>query len=247
MSAIRVLIFSFLILFYHDAQAAIAVENFFSASSGATLTYSTTHTNDELLLYAISGGTGPCDSTVISSPAGLTWNTKYSDLGDGTIIVTGLNYATAPNILTNDVITVGGNCNAARYELIVISGANTTTPFDTNANANFDRESCSSPITNIQSTISANTAIFNFTRASGTLGTMGYPTGISFLDNAQGSVATDIASGIFSSALSGASQAVSWSGAGSGICARMYLIAIQQTAGFTASNVVQPLFFIPTP
>ena len=97
--------------------------------SSANVTLTTAHANDVIILDIIQNGS---TGSTVSDAAGLTWNVRAVAGGARQTIAE--YYAVAPNALSGDVITVnfGGTDYYADLNAFGISGANTSSPFDTN-------------------------------------------------------------------------------------------------------------------
>ncbi|KWV54337.1 hypothetical protein AS156_01000 [Bradyrhizobium macuxiense] len=115
-----------------------------STVSSSTVTLSTTHANDILVLHFGAEGTPGAAIAVssVSSTSGLTWQRRSQiQLGPATMLGHGSNYLTvevwwahAPSAVTNEVITVNINHSIDEMTLIAfgVSGCNTAAPWDAN-------------------------------------------------------------------------------------------------------------------
>ena len=100
-----------------------------AASNSASVTLTTAVNNDVIILGIEENGT---TVGVISDTAGLTWHMRAVAGSSPNLIYE--YYAIAPTALAGDVITVGfsGAASYATLNAFGISGANTSSPFDTN-------------------------------------------------------------------------------------------------------------------
>ena len=118
-------------------------------STSDTVTLTTAYVNDVIILDIAENGT---TVSSISDTAGLTWQEK-AVAGTGNDLIYQY-YAISPNALSADAITVNftGGATQAELNAFGIAGANTSSPFDTNA---------SIPTTSATGTVSATTSNAN--------------------------------------------------------------------------------------
>lgn len=154
----------------------IAIDGSATTSSSDTVTLSTTSANDVIMCYIES----VLAVTSISDTAGLTWIKRVAN----PILSGGINfsewYAISSGVLTNDVITQSPSQPTGRIVAFGLSGANTSSPFDSNGSIpNFvalgDITSTSDAIT--YSTNNANDIILEAFRSASAPGTITRPSG----------------------------------------------------------------------
>lgn len=230
------LLVSFL-LWSHQAIAALAMDGNATASGGSAVSLTTTQTNDIIVLFIISGGAGPCNATQVSDTSGLTWITRLSDNKGTTSTSIGYVYAVSSGVLTADSITVsgGGGCTSARTIAFAISGANTSSPFDSNG---------SLPGNSVQASGTSNSFVGSTTNANDMLlamircdngSTLVNPTSFTSI-NAGGSTNQNTAQLIVSSTQS--SVTYTYSGIVTGP-SRFYFDAIKASSGPTIGGGAQ--------
>ena len=117
------------------SSLAIDGNGFYTTSSWSTsdtVTLSTTYVNDVIILDVSENGT---TAASVSDTAGLTWQLKAVAGNSSNDNLIYQYYAISPNALSADVITVNyaGGATSAELNAFGIAGANTSSPFDTNA------------------------------------------------------------------------------------------------------------------
>lgn len=135
-------------------------------STAPTLTFSTTKTNDVLVLAILPASNGVTVSAV--SQTGLTWTQHTSNLsGSQTLYEYS---AVASSVITGGTLTVTQSASAFTImELIAIHGANTSSPFD--PNGALPNKSASAADAHVTTTNSATLPIAMYTQ-----NTVGSPT-----------------------------------------------------------------------
>lgn len=114
---------------------ALTIDGSGTAGNSSTVSISTTKTDDVVVLFAFGDGGSTDPVTAVSDTAGLTWHHAVGpvSLSGGTVQTFDLWWAYSSGILSSDTITATGNANNGRLVVAAVNGANTTTPFDTNA------------------------------------------------------------------------------------------------------------------
>lgn len=208
-----------------------------AASNACTVTLTTSNANDIIALWARSAGTASAVSSV--SGGGLTWNLRKAILR-GTSVSLELWWALAASPLSSTVITTNfvGSNGANRLTAFGVTGANTTTPFDTDASLPASAQSASSQSeAPTISTQNSNTMLIAGLTALGGFTSLTYPGGFAQI-LATGTV-NDYSKSVISSALSSVTETFSWSAAASENI--LILDAIQQAAG--AAGVFNPYYY----
>ncbi len=178
--------------------------------STCSVTLTTTHANDILIMMAAASGSSGAALTGITDSSGLTW-TKRTSVTSGS----GINsweewYAKASSIQTSDNITItaNGNTTGTRIFAFGVSGANFTTPFDVNvALPGSNSVSPGTSTSVIASTTANNTMLILGLRSQAAYGTLTPPAGLTSINN---STATDISTKLLAAPITSVSEAYSW-------------------------------------
>jgi hypothetical protein len=149
-AALPILLLSLLCSLPHPAFAALSIDGSANTAatggSGGTVKLSTTKTNDVIVLHVFNekaaSGAPATVSSITDSPYDLTWNLRSATTSPSMLAnfdKTGTDsevwWAVATSTLTNDVITVhwGGAFDCDAQVAFGVNGANTASPWDTNA------------------------------------------------------------------------------------------------------------------
>lgn len=228
----------------------LSIDGSNTASNTTSVSITTTKTNNIILLFTVGESNDPV--TAVSDGASLTWNhrvvnyTLSAPLTSNNILAFDLWWAFSSGILTNDTITVTGNASDGRLMVMAVNGANTTTPFDTNASNSAANCMTSNILTTslsiTNSTDAANTMLIDFIRTEQTLSTglAGLVPASGFTQVISGGTFTSLYSKILTSTQSSVAETFSWTNNNPAL---MCLTAIQgaSTGSFTRPSLLNGL------
>jgi hypothetical protein len=222
-----------------SALAALAIDGVAtgnSSTSTATVTLTTTSTNDVIVVQTVNNSASSVTVTGVTDTAGLTWTKRAGvDWDTSGRFRAEEWYAIAPTALSNDTITVSYSSAAShsiRNFAFGVSGANTTTPFDTNGSlpATAQFVDATKNISATISTTNPNSILIGLVGTFGGIGTVTYPSGFSLI--VAGGTLSNSSKSIVSSQQSGVAEQWSWTGASSSRV--LILDAIQAPGGAPA-------------
>ncbi len=218
----------------NPALAVLAVDTTAGPNAGGVcgnnISLTTGGTNRLIILHVSFGTTA--SGVSVSDTAGLTWTQRASEIQ----ATTGIQewWAKAPSTLSSDTITVNCTSSGLSFIAIAISGADTTTPFDTNGSVPAHNQSAGSTSASLTiSTTNANTLLLAILRGAGSLGTITGPSGFTSVGPATTSSPRYYK--IVSSTQSSVAVAYSWTNS----VANGYIVdAIQAPAAAATSNML---------
>jgi hypothetical protein len=205
---IKALLLAFLLLLAaNPAHAALSLDGT-AEVTGATITLSTTKTNDVIVLVIRSiGGV----TVAVTDTAGLHWTKEATTGLVGASVQIDIWYAVSPSILSSDVITPTGY-SSMRLTAFGVNGANTTTPIDPNASIPATGGAASETSQSLTiSTNNPNDFLISTVGATASLGTITEPSGFTQVISA--GTAEDVSYKIVSSTLSSSAITYSWTSA----------------------------------
>lgn len=198
---------------------AIAIDGTNSATStGSTLTQplTTTQANDLIILFVKTAAVGDgVVSTVVDDGPGLTWTRRKSQSWQTGNAVLEEWYAISPGIFNANIIVTMtlGSASPKRTIAIGISGADTVTPFDTNASVPYGVFGASGTTSlGAASNITTNNANDMLLISAGNnngMGTITRPSG--FNNVVSTGTAHDVSVSVVSSIQTGVNNVLSWS------------------------------------
>ncbi len=191
----------------------------------STVTLTTSLTNDIIVVAAVSGG-AINHITGITDTAGLTW-AKRSAKAFNTIQDEEIWWALSTGALTSDAISVTftGGPSSARVTAFGVNGANTTTPWDTNASLPaITNVTSANSIGLMISTTNANCMLIGFLYGTGVGTGIVRPTGFTALEAFSGN---DLSTSIVSAAQPSVTETWSWTTA---TAAALIVDAIQEAS-----------------
>jgi hypothetical protein len=231
----KILLAIFFCLVSSGAWAALSLDGAPVTSTTTSITISTSNTNDVIILFVKYTNSSVPAATVSSSH--LSWTRRgYASTGGASDTDETIEewYAIAAGTLSSEVISVTGPSGGQRNVVMAISGANTSTPFDSNVSlpGTTDQFTPSSPITITASTTNTHTILLSAI-AFNTTGftTLTQPSNPSSF-NAVSGLGSFAGVGylVVSSTISSASESYSWTGSPTAGVAYIF-DAVQQASG----------------